>query len=478
MNSLLFRILLVIIVLPLITCCNNKQPNAIDGVYEQVGYGRIVKIEEGEFILADVTNISCISLLEGETSDFGKNLSYSNDTLTLKDGINIYYYAKIDSAPLICRANSKERKGAEAKTNDPEYNFEVLWKTFKDHYAYFELRNVDPIKMYETYRPKVTSNTTEAELFFIMSEMLDSFNDGHIDISASDEVEDAAEALTKEEEQKEVDNEKKYGDFVIADIVANYYLGKNLKSSENKTIHWGLMESNIGYLQVKLMMGHANLNLPDSLSGNEYWQAYFGKLEDISSEKHTRLEMQGINETLDNVMKDFANSDAIILDVRFNGGGKDEVAMEIIKRFNSKRHEVFNKKAKLNSGYTKPNHVFLEASKNPYTKPVYLLTSQQSASATEIMVMSSLQLKNVTRVGSNTEGVFSDVLDKELPNGWEIGLSSEVYLDIEGNNYEGKGIPPHIDLGYPLDTQEFFRQVANDLDADKTSIIKIVNQKE
>ena len=468
--------ILKVMILLLVISCNKKQPDTIDGVYEQVGYGRIVKVEDGEFILADVTNISCIPLMEGEITDFGENLTYSNDTLSLRDGINNYSYIRIADAPLICKSDSKERKEALAKANDPEYNFEVLWETFKDHYAYFELRNVDPIKMYKTYRPRITSKTTEVELFFIMSDMLDSFDDGHIGISASDEIEDAAEALAKDEEHDEAVDKKEFGDFVIADMVANHYLEESIKSSDNKAINWGLMENNIGYLQIKLMMGHANLNLPDSLKGNAYWQAYFRKFENMSSDAHTILEIKGLNKTLDEVMVDFAKTDAIILDVRFNGGGKDEVAMEIIKRFNPIKHEVFNKKAKLNDGYTKPNHVFLEASENPYTKPVYLLTSQQSASATEIMVMSSLQLKNVTRVGAHTEGVFSDVLDKELPNGWEIGLSSEVYLDTEGNNYEGKGIPPHINLEYPLDSQDFFRQVANDLDADKNAILKTINQ--
>jgi len=35
---------------------------------------------------------------------------------------------------------------------------------------------------------------------------------------------------------------------------------------------------------------------------------------------------------------------------------------------------------------------------------------------------------HVTQIGLNTQGVFSDVLGRRLPNGWRFGLPNEVYL--------------------------------------------------
>jgi len=40
-------------------------------------------------------------------------------------------------------------------------------------------------------------------------------------------------------------------------------------------------------------------------------------------------------------------------------------------------------------------------------------------------------------------------------NGWEFGPSSEVYLDLDGNNYEGKGISPDVEIDYSRDTRIF-----------------------
>jgi C-terminal processing protease CtpA/Prc len=52
----------------------------------------------------------------------------------------------------------------------------------------------------------------------------------------------------------------------------------------------------------------------------------------------------------------------------------------------------------------------------------------------------------VTRIGENTQGVFSDVLTRRLPNGWVFGLPNEIYLTEEGNAFDGSGVPPDISL--------------------------------
>src|SRR3981189_789514 len=67
---------------------------------------------------------------------------------------------------------------------DPERNFEALWRTFNQRYPFFKLRNVDWNKQYRAYRPKVTSKTGDDELFNILCQMLDPLNDGHVELEA------------------------------------------------------------------------------------------------------------------------------------------------------------------------------------------------------------------------------------------------------------------------------------------------------
>jgi C-terminal processing protease CtpA/Prc len=48
------------------------------------------------------------------------------------------------------------------------------------------------------------------------------------------------------------------------------------------------------------------------------------------------------------------------------------------------------------------------------------------------------------RIGLNTQGVFSDVLGRKLPNGWSFGLPNEVYPTKDGKAFDGAGIPPDL----------------------------------
>lgn len=53
---------------------------------------------------------------------------------------------------------------------------------------------------------------------------------------------------------------------------------------------------------------------------------------------------------------------------------------------------------------------------------------------------------HITRVGANTQGVFSDELNRILPNGWTFGLSNETYFTKDGRTFEGTGVPPDIEV--------------------------------
>ncbi len=68
--------------------------------------------------------------------------------------------------------------------SDPEVNFETFWETFNNRYPFFELRKVNWENQYEIFRPRVTSTTSDVELFDIMCDMIRPLNDGHIELFA------------------------------------------------------------------------------------------------------------------------------------------------------------------------------------------------------------------------------------------------------------------------------------------------------
>ena len=55
-----------------------------------------------------------------------------------------------------------------------------------------------------------------------------------------------------------------------------------------------------------------------------------------------------------------------------------------------------------------------------------------------------MDLPNVTIVGDTTEGIFSDMYEFKLKNGWEVSLSHQKFFARDMANYEGVGIEPAI----------------------------------
>ncbi len=467
-NTILFSLLLFFILV--IGCKPNKEENnAIEGIWESIGYGEILKIDANSYGYFDITDFSCLPAKEGNISEVKNSMQVSNDTLIIKRGFSKYRYSRIKELPDFCNQNSKDK-------NDISYNFEVFANTYKNHYAYFDLNKIDWDSLYINSKNKINSKSTEVDLYLVMEDMIEKLKDNHGSIEPTDEVYELAEnQIQSEIAEEETEELKEYGDFEIAGIVADYYLKEDL-TKDTWLMKWGKMENNVGYIQIKAMYLYADLNLNDSLvQENGFVSTYMDAFDRLSYEQQISEEVAGISKVMDAVMQDLKETKHIIIDIRFNGGGQDVVALEILRRFNSDRKQIAIKKARHNNGYTIKTPIYLEPAKQPYTKPVYLLTSQQSASATDMMALSSMELNNLKRIGSHTNGAISDALQKTLPNGWYFSLSNEVYTDNNDKCYENIGIPVHYELNYPNDRQTFFRSIANDLEKDKRNILNAVN---
>jgi len=449
---------------------NDQKSNSIEGIWKSIGYGKILKIETNSYEYYDITDISCLPSKEGNISEVKNSMQVSNDTLTVKRGFNKYRYVRVNKFPDLCKKTIKDK-------NDISYNFEVFANTYKNHYAYFKLNKIDWNNLYKKSREKINSKTTDVELYLIIQEMIEILKDNHGSIEPTDEVYELSENQIQskliEEEKVEL---KEYGDFEIAEIVADYYIKEDL-TKDTWLMKWGKMENNVGYIQIKAMFLYADLDLNERLvKENGFVSTYMDKFNSLNYEQQIEEEVAGISKLMDSIMQDLKETRHIIVDVRFNGGGQDVVALEILRRFNSNRKQIAIKKARHNNSYTKKTSIYLESGKNPYTKPVYLLTSQQSASATDMMALISMELNNIKRIGSHTNGALSDALQKTLPNGWNFSLSNEVFTDNNDKFYENIGIPVDFELNYPEDRQTFFRGVANDLDLDKQSVMNAIRK--
>jgi|WetSurMetagenome_2_1015567.scaffolds.fasta_scaffold87733_2 carboxyl-terminal processing protease len=407
----------------------------LQGAWQSHGYGWIVEIAAEQVKLYDYCKSGC--LLVDSHSNLVSQIANSNleragaNSITLfpKGAVTKYTFDRIDRVPTLLDENAKK---------DPITNFEFFWDYFNENYAFFELRKTNWGQIYQEFRPKINPSTTDAQLLDIFKEILQKLGDMHVSLHAGEEhIESARPTKLHLQWQKEFEAGgmmemllKGFGhliEFICTDILKGQF-----KKAANDFVVWGKLENNIGYLFIPFMAGYAgfeNENVDDHL--------------------------QVLSDAMDAVMEDLKNCDGIILDMRFNHGGFDPASQIIANRFADQKRVGFYKQAVFGKGRTKQQPIYLDPQgKPPYTRSVVLLTSDSTISAAEIFTLFMMALPHVTRMGEPTQGVLSDILGKTLPNGWQVGLSNEIYTAIDGIVYESMGIPPDIEI--PVYSEEHF----------------------
>lgn len=211
----------------------------------------------------------------------------------------------------------------------PELNFEVLWHTFEDNYAFFKLRNIDWHKSYQTYRPLVNSVTTDDLLYSIFSKMVSPFQDNHINVIVPGTKQFKSVKPSQFAQEFPTDSlRNKFWKMVDYSLLKNYFAPIQYAGpqSDGKPLFTYSTSKGIGYLQFNrcFVDGDAE-SIPDALVA--------GKI-------------------LDTVFASFRNVQSLIVDVRDNIGGNDEFSYEVAGRFTNRKMTGMYKQTRIRAaGY-------------------------------------------------------------------------------------------------------------------------------
>jgi C-terminal processing protease CtpA/Prc len=140
----------------------------------------------------------------------------------------------------------------------------------------------------------------------------------------------------------------------------------------------------------------------------------------------------------------------MVIDVRINFGGADPYGLAIASRLATREYLAYTKEARADpvdrKKWTPGDAIVIRPSLRPgFRGPVAELMGPLTVSAGETFTQALMgRTPHVTRIGENTQGVFSDVLGRKLPNGWRFGLPNEVVRTPQGTTFDGPGIPPDI----------------------------------
>jgi Peptidase family S41/Tricorn protease C1 domain len=430
--------------------------DSLDGYWKSDGYGILLEIDGDAVKASEITAISCLPVFTakrqaeppdgalalftvmGEPVLMRPGSSADHKFFGFKGAASSIGFRRLGQRPAICDA---------PVANTPLANFDVFWTTFNEHYPFFALHGVDWQKLRDEYRPKITDATSEEELFGVFRAMVEPLEDAHVSIAG---------ASTKQRFGGRRKNTERLDDAAsrrAKEIIESNYLHGKLENSCNGQLSYGLLPDSIGYLRITAYSGYSLARGFDS-------------------------ESKALESALDKALQNADQLRGMIVDVRINRGGSDVLGVAVASRLAPQDYLAFAKKARNDPSdpnrFTELQDTQVLASAQPHFHgKVVLLTGGNTVSAGETFTMALMgRTPHVTRVGDNTQGVFSDVLGRKLPNGFRFGLPNEVFVTKDGLAFDGPGIPPHVAV--PVFPKEDLRQGR---DGALEKAIEIVRQK-
>ncbi|MGB8317342.1 MAG: S41 family peptidase, partial [Ignavibacteriaceae bacterium] len=142
--------------------------------------------------------------------------------------------------------------------------------------------------------------------------------------------------------------------------------------------------------------------------------------------------------------------DALIIDLRNNGGGLKSTGWIIASAFIDKNIIYFYQQEKTGRGHNdfgEPIPLMISPRKGvlTYTKKISLLTNRFSASGSEHFAQLFKFLPYTTQIGDTTFGCFGDIIgNSELLNGWVFWYPIRLTKAPDGFCPEGIGIIPDV----------------------------------
>ena len=299
----------------------------------------------------------------------------------------------------------------EDPVNSPEDNFQILWDEFDRWYAGFIVRNIDWDSLYTVYRPQVTPQTSDAELWDIVTAMLNHLDDLHTDIRDIDRgmFFDAYYTL-KPPYPKE---------FNLNAIKENYLNNMYQLAGEGRLLY-GQLTDQIGYIYIENFKGRKSSFDPPE------WA-----------------------EDIDRIISQFENLKGLIIDIRHAIGGEDLTALRLAGAFADAKRFVFTVQTRNgpeHDDFDEPIKRYVEPlGPKQFTKPIVLITDYATPSAAEAFALSMASLPHVTHIGDSTAGAHSAQSNaRYLPNGWVYHMSHQLTKTPDGRSPEGIGVVPDI----------------------------------
>lgn len=284
--------------------------------------------------------------------------------------------------------------------NNAAGNVEALWQLTDRHYCFFQYKaeayGLDWDEVHARYARQTDPKMTQQQLFEVMAAMLGELRDGHVNLYAPWDI---SRYWAWQEDWPSN----------VSDTLLARYLGTDYQMACG--MKYRTLDDNIGYVRL------------------------------------TSFDNELGNGNLDYIFNQFAPCQALIIDIRDNGGGKLTEAERLAARFTNEELHVGYIAHKTGNGhndFSEPKQQILKpSSAMRWQKPVAVLTNRAVYSAANEFVKYMKCCPRVIVVGDRTGGGSGMPFNDELPNGWAVRFSACPMWDKDMHDTEF-GIEPDI----------------------------------
>ncbi|WP_329242697.1 S41 family peptidase [Actinoallomurus sp. NBC_01490] len=399
----------------------------VDGIWRTDGYGTVIALDHGHLRSYETTAISCLpGFTADRTGEDGTYITDDGDTLTVRPGR--MRFAGSPGVRLLRRMPALPASCGRTPARDPLTSFDVFWQTFAENYPFFAARGVDRQQVRHRYRPLVTPATTTSRLAEIFNEMIAPLNDAHTWVSTGGPPVPHLRPGTTLPSPAYDQRVKTY--------VERRDLHGTLTEYAQGRVSYADLPGDRGYLRISGFGGYTDA---DDQTSNA---AELARALDAVFTPRRAGALRGL-----------------VIDVRINGGGSDSLGLQVASRLTGRPYLAYAKRARNDprdpARFTTPQPIEVRPHAHPYRGPVAILTGGSTFSAGETFIQALMDRTPApVRIGENTQGVFSDVMERSLPDGLVFGLPNEEFLTRTGRTFDGVGIPP--DVRVPVFTDEEF----------------------
>ena len=274
--------------------------------------------------------------------------------------------------------------------------FDQLWTAFDRHYAMFMLRpEVDWNQMRAEYRPKALACSSTKEFADVCAEMLKPLRDLHVSLQVS------GTSVPVYDRRPTVNSNPSAHRALLGQLRGTF------------PVQWTVTPDRIGFIETR-----------NWIPGKE------------------------ISEQCDEALEAMRDTRALIVDVRMNLGGNEDLAGEFAGRFLAKEFAYASHRKRNGPAHTDLSETFWRTVKprGPwrYDRPVLLLIGERSISSNESFIAMMAGATNVTTMGAHTAGSSGNPMKIKLPLDMTVGVPVWIAFLPDGTPLDERGIQPQI----------------------------------